>query len=99
MSCGPTIRENLALWLVIMLVGRPADERGREVRLETLDHLQKVVIESDKLPDMIASARALVEGRNEKAVWLVTGLNARANPSDRPSREACGMLDANWDSQ
>ena len=66
-------REVLALATLVGGVGMLGDLLGRELRVEDCGRTRREVVTSDKLPDLVESARRVVGEGEEKGVWLVLG--------------------------
>lgn len=66
-------REVFALATVVYGVGVLAERLGEEMSVENHDRTRRETVVSDKLPDLVESARRVVGDEEEKGVWLVLG--------------------------
>lgn len=66
-------REVVCLYAAVFQAAVAGEWLGRELSVENHDRSRKEVITSDRMPDMVDSARRVVGEGKEKGVWLVLG--------------------------
>ena len=87
LSPDPNAREFKAMTTIWSCLGESADVMGTKLRVENSDCTKGATLMTDKLPELVESARALVEGEENKDVWLVLELGVKVDEHEGEAGE------------